>query len=148
MIKMIYLCRRLPEITREEYARLVLEDHAPLAIRHHPTMRRYVINIAEGTPSGGPEIDSLPALYFESLEDVRERLIRLAGRRINEKGILIIEARRFRTQERNRTDARERLVSLIRKALVKPKPRRKTRPKASSKERRLETVLIFLLLMM
>ena len=49
-------------------------------------------------------------------DDVRERLIRLAGRRVTEEGVLIIDARRFRTQERNRQDAMDRLVRLIRKA--------------------------------
>lgn len=70
--------------------------------------------------------------------DVRNRLMRLAGNRITEEGDLIIEARRFRTQERNRQDARERLVSLIRKATIKPKIRRKTKPSASSIKKRLE----------
>jgi len=71
-------------------------------------------------------------------DDVRERLIRLAGRRMTEEGVLIIEARRFRTQDRNRQDAIDRLVALIRKASEKPKPRRKTKPRLASKERRLE----------
>ena len=71
-------------------------------------------------------------------EEVRERLIRLAGKRITEEGDIVIDARRFRTQDRNRQDARDRLVALIRKAAVKPKPRIKTRPTASSKRRRLE----------
>jgi hypothetical protein len=74
MIKMIFLCRRRSDITRAQYAAFVLEGHAPLALRHHPTLLRYVINIAEGTPEGGPELDSLPALYFASLEDFSERL--------------------------------------------------------------------------
>jgi ribosome-associated protein len=71
-------------------------------------------------------------------DDVRERLIHLAGRRITEDGLLIIDARRFRTQERNRQDAISRLVELIRKAAEKPKLRRKTRPRLASKRRRLE----------
>jgi len=70
--------------------------------------------------------------------DVRERLIRLAGRRITEGGVLIIDARRFRTQERNRQDAIHRLVELIRKAAEKPKPRRKVKPTLESKRRRLK----------
>ena len=74
---------------------------------------------------------SLPA-------DVRDRLIRLAGSRITEEGVIIIDARRFRSQERNRQDARERLAALIRKAAERPKPRRKTHPTAASKKRRLE----------
>jgi ribosome-associated protein len=71
-------------------------------------------------------------------EDVRARLVRLAGRRITEEGDLVIDARRFRTQERNRQDARDRLAALIRQAAARPKPRRKTRPTASSRRRRLQ----------
>ncbi len=71
-------------------------------------------------------------------EEVRERLIRLAGRRISKEGILRIDARRFRTQEQNRRDALDRLIKLIRKASEEPKPRRKTKPSPASKERRLE----------
>ena len=70
--------------------------------------------------------------------DVRVRLIRMAGRRVTQDGILIIEARQFRTQERNREDAMGRLVELIRRAAEKPKPRKKTRPSLASKERRME----------
>jgi ribosome-associated protein len=72
-------------------------------------------------------------------KDVRERLIRLAGRRMTEEGVLIIDARRFRTQEKNRQDALDRLIGLIRKAAEKPKPRRRTRPSEASKQRRLDT---------
>ena len=71
-------------------------------------------------------------------DDVRQRLIRLAGKRMTEDGVLIIEARRFRTQERNREDAIDRLVELIRRAAQKPKVRRKTKPTAASQRRRLE----------
>lgn len=71
--------------------------------------------------------------------DVRTRLIRLAGRRITQDGILLIEARQHRTQERNREDAVARLVELIRKATEKPKPRKKTRPSLAAKERRIES---------
>jgi ribosome-associated protein len=70
-------------------------------------------------------------------EDVRSRLIRTAGKRISEKGVLVITARRFRSQERNRQDAFERLVALLRRAAEPPKPRRRTKPTASSRERRL-----------
>ncbi len=72
-------------------------------------------------------------------EDVRKRLISLAGNRITEDGILIIDARRFRTQGRNREDATDRLVKLIRNAAQRPKVRRKTRPTLASKIRRLES---------
>lgn len=72
-------------------------------------------------------------------EEVRARLLQLAGKRITGDGILLIEARRFRTQERNRRDARERLAALIVRAAVPPKARRRTRPTAESKQKRLET---------
>ena len=71
-------------------------------------------------------------------DDVRERLGRLAGKRITAGGVLIVEARRFRTQERNRRDALDRLVKLIGRAAQKPKTRRRTRPTLASRQRRLE----------
>jgi ribosome-associated protein len=74
----------------------------------------------------------------ESLSDeIRDRLIRIAGKKMTEDGILIIKARRFRSQDKNRKDAIGRLIELIRRATVKPKPRRKTRPSAAAVERRL-----------
>lgn len=72
-------------------------------------------------------------------EDVRRRLKALSGRRLTQDGVLVIDARRFRTQERNRADARERLAALIREAATPPKPRRATRPTLASKKRRLES---------
>jgi ribosome-associated protein len=72
-------------------------------------------------------------------DEVRSRLIHLAGRKMNRKGELIIDARRFRTQEKNRKDAIDRLIGLVRKAAQKPKPRFKTRPTLASREHRLET---------
>jgi ribosome-associated protein len=74
-----------------------------------------------------------------SLEaDVKERLVRLAGSRVTEEGILIIEAKRYRTQEQNRLDAQQRLVLLVQKALEKPKIRKKTRPSVSSSAARVD----------
>jgi len=70
-------------------------------------------------------------------DDVRRRLRRLAGRRMTDDGVLVIEARRYRSQERNRSDAMERLVALLRRAAAKPKARRKTKPTRASQERRL-----------
>ena len=72
-------------------------------------------------------------------DEVRSRLIHLAGRKMNRKGELIIDARRFRTQEKNRKDAIDRLIGLVRKAAQKPKPRFKTKPTLASREHRLET---------
>ena len=70
-------------------------------------------------------------------DDVRQRLIRLAGSRVSNEGVLVIDARRFRSQEQNRQDAIERLAALIRKAAEKPRRRRKTRPTLASQQRRL-----------
>jgi ribosome-associated protein len=79
-------------------------------------------------------------LCSPSLPDgVRKRLIHLAGSKMNRKGELIIDARRFRTQEKNRKDAMDRLIGLVRKAVEKPKPRFKTKPTRLSREQRLET---------
>ena len=72
-------------------------------------------------------------------DDVRDRLTRLAGRRMTDDGVLVIEARRFRTQARNRQDAIDRLVALIRKAAARPKRRIKTKPTPESKRRRLDS---------
>jgi ribosome-associated protein len=71
-------------------------------------------------------------------EDVRARLMELAGRRLTREGVIVISADRFRTQERNRADALERLLELIRAAAVRPTIRRATRPTLASKRRRLE----------
>jgi ribosome-associated protein len=68
---------------------------------------------------------------------VRERAARLAGRRLTQDGVLVITARRFRTQERNRQDALDRLVALIRRAALPPIQRRPTRPTAAARRRRL-----------
>lgn len=90
------------------------------------------------------KVDSAAQLRFDVLhspsltEDVRTRLISLAKNRITTDGILIIEAKRFRTQEQNRQDAITRLISLIQRAAEKPKLRRKTRPTQGAKMRRMD----------
>ena len=77
--------------------------------------------------------------HSPSLPDgVRERLLHLAGSRVTKDGVLIVEARRFRTQEQNKQDAIDRLVELARRAAKKPRVRRKTRPTLESQRRRLE----------
>ena len=73
------------------------------------------------------------------LEEVKQRLIKLEGKRITQDGILIIEAKRYRTQESNRADALARFYALLQKALEKPKTRKKTKPTKSSQEERLKT---------
>ncbi len=69
---------------------------------------------------------------------IRARLVRLAGRRMTRDGVLVITARRYRTQDKNRADALDRLVALIRNAAETPKTRRRTRPTVASRERRLD----------
>jgi ribosome-associated protein len=71
-------------------------------------------------------------------EPVKQRLKTLAGRRLTSDGVLVIDARRFRTQERNRADARERLADLIRRAAIPIQKRIPTRPTIASKRRRLD----------
>ena len=71
-------------------------------------------------------------------EGVRARLERLAGRRLTQEGVLVLTAQRHRTQERNRQDARDRLIELIRRAAEPPRPRRPTKPTLGSQRRRLE----------
>lgn len=71
--------------------------------------------------------------------DIKERLVKIAGSRITRAGVLVIEAKRFRTQEQNRLDAEKRLVTLIQKAFIKPKERHPTRPSAAARARRIET---------
>lgn len=91
------------------------------------------------------KVETAVQLRFDALgspslpEDVRRRLLRLAGRRADASGVLTIEAHRFRTRERNRQDARERLAELIRQATRRPKPRIATAPTRASKERRLQS---------
>ena len=96
---------------------------------------------------GGQNVNKVATavkLYFDVMNspglpnDVRERLVNLAGKRMNSQGILIIDARQFRSQEKNRRDALDRLKALIRKAAEKPLFRRKTKPGIASKQKRME----------
>ncbi|MBN2345013.1 MAG: aminoacyl-tRNA hydrolase [Candidatus Aminicenantes bacterium] len=80
------------------------------------------------------DVDRSPSLT----EALKRRLRELAGRRIGSTGVLVIDARRFRTQEANRRDALERLRQLILRAAVPPRPRRPTRPSAAARARRME----------
>ncbi|AWM87281.1 alternative ribosome rescue aminoacyl-tRNA hydrolase ArfB [Microvirga sp. 17 mud 1-3] len=101
-----------------------------------------------GSGPGGQNVNKVATavqLRFDarrsrSLPDqVAIRLMKLAGSRLTTDGVIVITAQRFRTQERNREDALQRLVDLIRQATEVPKPRRKTKPTLASKQRRLET---------
>ena len=80
------------------------------------------------------DVRQTPALPVE----VKQRLVRLAGKRMTSGGILVIEAKQYRLQEQNRKAAQERLIRLIQRAVEPPKPRHKTRPTRASVERRLE----------
>ncbi|MBN1348075.1 aminoacyl-tRNA hydrolase [candidate division KSB1 bacterium] len=100
-----------------------------------------------GTGPGGQNVNKVATavqLRYDVLnspslpDDIRQRLIRIAGKKMTDKGVLIIEAKRYRTQEKNRRDALDRLLALIRRACDKPKPRLKTRPSAVAKYKRLE----------
>jgi ribosome-associated protein len=81
------------------------------------------------------DVQSSPALT----DDVKARLIRLAGNRMTNEGVLVIEARRFRTQDKNREDAIARFTALLKRSLEKPKPRKKTKSSTASREKRLES---------
>lgn len=71
-------------------------------------------------------------------EDAAIRLARIAGQRMTKDGVIVIHAQRFRTQERNRQDAIDRLVDILSEAMIRPTPRRATRPTFASKQRRLD----------
>jgi len=99
------------------------------------------------TGPGGQKVNkssSAVQLRFDVLgspslpDEVRSRLIILSGRRLSEEGVLVIEAKRFRSQDRNRQDAMERLCALIRQAARRPRRRRSTRPSSAARERRLQ----------
>lgn len=74
MVKLIFLCRRRPDISHDRYADLLLRGHVPIALRHHPTLRRYIINIVERGPEDELELDSIGELSFDTLADYHERL--------------------------------------------------------------------------
>ena len=120
-----------------------LEVSPSITLGEHELQERFV---QAGGPGGQNvnKVASAVELRFDvahspSLpQPVRERLMRLAGKRLTQEGVLVIQARRHRTQDRNRADARQRLAELIRSALAAPKPRRATKPTKASKQRRVE----------
>jgi ribosome-associated protein len=108
--------------------------------------RELQIDFVRASGPGGQNVNKVATavqLRFDvnasSLPDeVKARLIQLAGNRITADGVLLIEAKRFRTQEQNREDAIQRFVALVRKGLVRPKTRKKTKPTKAAKEERLK----------
>ncbi len=104
------------------------------------------ISFVRASGPGGQNVNKLSTaaqLRFDTRRivlapDVAARLTRLAGQRMTKDGVIVIHGQRFRTQERNRADVIDRLVELLREALVRPTPRRPTRPTLGSKQRRLE----------
>jgi ribosome-associated protein len=104
------------------------------------------VSFVRASGPGGQNVNKLSTaaqLRFDTrritlADDVAARLNRLAGQRMTKDGVIVIHAQRFRTQERNRADAVDRLLELLREALVRPTPRRATRPTLGSKQRRLD----------
>ena len=88
MAKLIFLCRRRADITHQRYTELLLRGHVPIALEHHPFMRKYVVNIVETSPESEDELDSIGELSFDRLADFRERLYdSAAGREIVERDV-------------------------------------------------------------
>jgi ribosome-associated protein len=105
------------------------------------------IGFVRASGPGGQNVNKLSTaaqLRFDTRRltlapDIEARLARLAGQRLTKDGVIVIHAQRFRTQERNRADAIDRLIELLREAAVRPTPRRATKPTFGSKQRRLES---------
>jgi ribosome-associated protein len=109
--------------------------------------KEIILEYIRSSGPGGQNVNKVATavqLRFDALNspslsaDVKTRLVKLAGKRMTDAGVLVIEAGRFRTQEQNREDAIRRLEELVRKAGEKPKQRRKTKPTKASKEDRLK----------
>jgi ribosome-associated protein len=104
------------------------------------------ISFVRASGPGGQNVNKLSTaaqLRFDTsrialADDARARLNRVAGQRMTKDGVIVIHAQRFRTQERNRADAIDRLLEILREAMTRPTPRRPTRPTLASKQRRLE----------
>ncbi|HEX7621727.1 MAG TPA: alternative ribosome rescue aminoacyl-tRNA hydrolase ArfB [Anaerolineales bacterium] len=110
--------------------------------------RELIINFVRSSGPGGQNVNKVATavqLRFNVrtspllAEEIKARLSKLAGNRMTQDGEIVIEAKRYRTQEQNRSDAEQRLIALIRKALIRPKRRRPTHPTTSSQMRRVES---------
>ena len=105
------------------------------------------IGFVRASGPGGQNVNKLATaaqLRFDTTrlqlpDDTRARLVRIAGQRMTKDGVIVIHAQRFRTQERNRADAIDRLIEMLREAAARPVPRRPTRPTLGSKLRRLDS---------
>ena len=87
-MKLVFFCRRRPDISHARYAELLLDRHVPIALEQHPTLRRYVVNVVEESPPGWDDLDSIGELSFDTLEDFRQRLYGSPeGRRIVERDV-------------------------------------------------------------
>ena len=121
----------------------MIQINADIAISEDEIEERFILASGPGGQNVN-KVASAVQLRFDvrrspSLpEEVRARLERLAGRRLTRDGVLVVTARRTRSQERNRQDALARLVELVRRAAVAPVPRRPTKPTAAGRRRRLE----------
>ena len=74
MVKILFFCKRLPALTQAQYRKRLLEGHLPLALQHHPTLRKYVVNMVEHRTQDAAGIDSINVLYFDSVRVYREEL--------------------------------------------------------------------------
>lgn len=121
----------------------MLQVTPTLAIPEHDLNERFV----RASGPGGQNVNKVSTaveLRFDVAgsrlpEDVKARLLALAGKRASQEGVLLIDSREHRTQSQNRAEARERLAALVRQALHRPRSRKKTKPSRAARERRLES---------